>query len=236
MAHIPKFAIMGLGFFGLNLALRLTEEGAEVIAIDKDEQKVEYLRDKVAYVVAMDSTDERSLRKLGLKDMDAVIVAIGEDFKSSILTTAALQEIGVRRIINRVTDPVHERILHLMNIEELVVPEAEAAYQLANRLMIKGITGSFEIAKGYSIVEVKAPPGFVGKTLKELDLRRRYEVNVVTIKRIRSKRRLITLGEKEDAQIIGVPTPETVVEQNDQLILFGDEDKIRKMLEAEGVV
>jgi len=234
MAKTMKFAVIGLGFFGLNLALRLTEEGAEIIAIDKDEQKVEYLRDKVSYVVAMDSTDERSLRKLGLKDMDAVIVAIGEDFQSSILTTAALQEIGVRRIINRVTDPVHERILHLMQIEELVVPEAEAAHQLANRLMIKGVVGSFEIAEGYSIVEVQAPASFVGKTLQELDLRRRYEINVVTIKRPVKKRRLLTLGESEEAKILGVPSPDTRVERNDILVLFGQEGKIRQMLGQEG--
>ena len=228
-----KFAIIGLGFFGVNLALELTEEGAEVVAVDRDEQRVEPMRDKISYVVCMDSTDERALRRLGLKEMDAVIVAIGEDFESSLLTTALLQELGVKRIVNRVTSPTHERLLKLMNIKDLVVPEAEAAGQLANRLMMRGVVGAFELSEDYSIVEVEAPRAFVGKTLLELDLRTTRNINVVTIKRIERKRGLLTLGERESVKILGVMTPDTVIETQDILVLFGQEKDIRTLLETD---
>ncbi|MFA6571191.1 MAG: TrkA family potassium uptake protein, partial [Bacteroidota bacterium] len=131
-----RFCVIGLGYFGQYLALKLSEAGAEVLAIDRDEDRVDAISDKITYAVTMDSTDAKTLHSLGLQDMDAVIVAIGEGFESSILTTAVLQEIGVKRILNRITSPIHERLLKLMSIDELLVPEAEAAAQLANRLMI----------------------------------------------------------------------------------------------------
>ncbi len=224
-----KFAVIGLGYFGLNLALRLVEEGAEVIAVDRDEQRIDHLRDKVSYVVCMDTTDMRALQRLGLRDMDAVIVAIGENFEGSLLTTALLQEIGVKRIINRVTSPTHERLLKLMNITELVVPEAEAASQLVKRLLLKGVVGAFELSREYSIIELAAPEMFIGKTLFDLNLRNRYSLNLVTIKRIERKRGLLTLGEQEVVRIIGVPTPETVIEEHDILVLFGREKDIKRL-------
>ena len=224
-----KFTVIGLGYFGLNLALRLVEEGAEVIAVDRDEQRVDHLRDKVSYVVCMDTTDMRALQKLGLRDMDAVIVAIGENFESSLLTTALLQEIGVKRIINRVTSPTHERLLKLMNITDLLVPEAEAANQLVKRLMLKGVVGAFELSREYSIIELSTPDSFIGQTVFDLNLRNRYSLNLVTIKRIERKRGLLTLGEHEVVRIVGVPTPETVIEENDILVLFGREKDIKRL-------
>lgn len=226
-----KFAVIGLGYFGLNLALRLVEEGAEVIAIDRDEQRVDHLRDKVSHVVCMDTTDIRALRKLGLRDMDAVIVAIGEDFESSLLTTALLQEVGVQRIINRVTSPTHERLLKLMNVTELLVPEAEAAHQLVKRLLIKGVVGAFELSPEYSIIELATPESFVGQTVFDLNLRNRFSINLVTIKRIERKRGLLTLGEQEVVRIIGVPSPDTEIEEGDILVLFGREKDIKKLFE-----
>ncbi len=224
-----KFAVIGLGYFGLNLALRLVEEGAEVIAVDRDEQRIDHLRDKVSYVVCMDTTDMRALQRLGLRDMDAVIVAIGENFEGSLLTTALLQEIGVKRIINRVTSPTHERLLKLMNITELLVPEAEAANQLVKRLLLKGVVGAFELSREYSIIELATPESFVGKTVFDLNLRNRYSLNLVTIKRIERKRGLLTLGEQEVVRIMGVPTPETTIEENDILVLFGREKDIKRL-------
>jgi trk system potassium uptake protein TrkA len=227
-----KFTVIGLGFFGLNLALQLVEEGAEVIGVDRNENRVEELRDRVSHVVCMDTTDIRALRKLGLKEMTAVIVAIGEDFESSLLTTALLQEIGVKRIINRVTSPTHERLLKLMNITDLILPEADAAAQLAQRLTIRGLVGSFELSKDYSIFEISAPREFWDKTLAELDLRNRYSLNLVTLKRTEKERGLLTLGQREIVRILGVPTPDSMIRENDVLVLFGKEKDIRTLLEV----
>ncbi|MEN3026897.1 MAG: TrkA family potassium uptake protein [Chlorobiota bacterium] len=228
-----RVAIIGLGHFGRNLALRLTEEGCEVLAIDRDPEQVEFLQDRVAVAVTLDSTEARPLRKLGLRDMDVVVVAIGEDFQSSLLTTASLQEIGVKRIISRVISPVHERLLRLMGVQELVLPEAEAAEAFANRLLLGRVRKAFELSPEYSIVEIEAPHHFIGKQLRDLGLRERYGVNLVTIKRVQQQARLLSLGQYERVRVIGVPTPETVIEPGDILVVFGRERELHRLLEEE---
>lgn len=230
--NVKKYLVVGLGHFGLNLALRLADAGAEVIAIDNHQDKIDLISDKVTHAICMDSTDARTLKSLGVKDVDAAIVAIGEGFESSLMTTAILQEIGVKRIMNRVISPIHERLLKSMNITELLVPEAEAAEHLANRLMIPGLLESYELSKDYGIFEVKAPAEFVGKTLIELNLRKEYNMNLVTVKRIKKKGGLITLGERGEIEVIGVPSPDFIIEKEDILILFGKEKHIRSLLES----
>jgi len=225
-------AVIGLGHFGLNLALHLTEEGCEVMAIDRDAAKVEMIQNRVAIAVALDSTEQAPLRKLGLREMDIVVVAIGEDFQSSLLTTASLQEIGVKRIISRVISPVHERLLRLMGIQELVLPEAEAARALAHQLLLGKVQKAFELSSDYSIVEVEAPPHFVGKTIRQLQLRERYGLNLVTIKRLEQRGGWLTLGRGERMRVLGVPTPEMVIEAGDILVLFGREQDLQRMLET----
>jgi trk system potassium uptake protein TrkA len=228
---IKKFCVIGLGHFGMNLAMRLSEAGAEVLAIDNHEDKIEMIRDKVAYAARLDSTDERALQSFGLQEMDAVIVAIGEAFESSLMTTGILQEMGVKKIMNRVISPVHERLLKLMNVDELLVPEAEAAQKLANRLMVPGIIESFEIGGNYGVFEIAAPKPFVGKTLIELELRKNYSLNVITIKKISAVKGLMTKGKKEKVEIVGVPSPDTVVKEGDILVLFGTEKNIKNIIE-----
>ena len=129
---VKKFCVIGLGYFGLNLALRLSESGAEVLAIDIDQEKVNLIADRVTHAVCMDTTDLTTLKSMGIEEMDAAIVAIGEGFESSLMTSALLQEIGVKNIYNRVISSVHERLLKLMGISHLLVPEADAAAKLAN--------------------------------------------------------------------------------------------------------
>lgn len=226
---VKKFCIIGLGYFGANLALDLTNEGAEVIAIDIDVDKVAPLKDKVTMAVQADASDVKALKSLGVDDVDAVIVAIGEGFESSITTTAALQEIGVKKIINRVISPVQERLLKLMGIEELIVPEAYAAGKMAERLMIPGLLESFEITKDYGIFEVIVPSYLIGKTLNDVELRQKYDLNLVTV-----KRRAVTKGmftAKEENIVTGVPEPTFVFEKDDILVLFGKEKNFIKLLD-----
>jgi trk system potassium uptake protein len=117
-----KFCIIGLGYFGKNLALTLSRSRTEVLAIDVDPNKVDAIKDEVSHAVILDASQPEALAKLPLADMDAVIVAIGEDFQASLLTLAHLQELGVTRIIARVINPIHEKLLRLMKIEELILP------------------------------------------------------------------------------------------------------------------
>ncbi len=228
-----RFCIIGLGYFGLNLALNLADDGAEVLAIDIREERVDLLQDRVTLAVTMDSTDIKAIKSLGIKDMDAVIVAIGEGFEASINTTAILQELGCQRIIVRAISPVHERLLRLMNIQDLLVPEAEAAEHLASRLMMPGLLESYEINRDYSIFEIKVPKRFVAQTLLSINLRTTFNINLVTVKRIVKSRGLLTKGEKEVVDVIGVPSPTYLFHPEDILVLFGKEADFMKILELD---
>lgn len=226
-----KFAVIGLGYFGLNLALRLSEQGAEVLAIDIDITKVELIADRVAHAVTLDSTDKNALINQGVNEMDVVIVAIGEGFESSITTTAILQEIGVKEILNRVMSPIHERLVKLMNINHLLVPEAEAAAHLAKRLMYSQLIETYEISKAHSIYEIDVPDDLIGKKLIDINLRDQYNLNLVTVKRITKNSGLITKGEMAEEISIGVPKPDYVFQKNDILVLFGEEKYFRNFIE-----
>jgi len=225
-----KLCVIGLGYFGYHLAVSLSKAGAEVLAIDNHQDKVDEISDKVTHAVCLDSTDKRVLQSLGLEEMDAVIIAIGEGFESSIMTTAHLQEFGIKRIYNRVTSKVHERLLNLMDIHELLWPEAEAAEQLKNRLMIPGIIESFKISNDYGVFEITAPKSFVGQTILETNLRKDYNLNLVTIKRMAAKG-IFGLGSNTNDNVIGVPKPDEVIKENDILVLFGRDKDIKNLLD-----
>jgi trk system potassium uptake protein len=227
-----KVAVLGLGHFGLHLSLYLTELGAEVLAVDQREERVELVRDKVAHAVVLDTTDPKALAQVGIRDFDVVVVAIGEGFESSILTTAQLQELKVKRIINHVVSPVHERILRLMNVPEIILPEGEAAAHLARRLTIKGVIETVELSGEYSIVEARLPRWAKGKTLNELDLRRRYNINLVTvIQDVGKSSDLFDPGRRQERKVLGVPEADMKFSEDDILVLFGMASSIRKFLD-----
>jgi len=216
-----KFCIIGCGYFGYNLALNLHSAGAEVIAIDKREDIIEKLSERLTHVVAMDTTDKKAMHKLGLNDMDAVIVAIGEGFEDSLLTTAILQELGVKKIYNRVVSDIHERLLKLMGITDLLVPESEASEHLASRLMITNLLELFKITENYGIFEIKAPAFAVNKSLIELNLRQKYKLNLVTIIRNETSKNILKSEISKVKKAMGVPEPDVFIEKDDILVLSG---------------
>ncbi|HOV92513.1 MAG TPA: TrkA family potassium uptake protein [Candidatus Kapabacteria bacterium] len=224
-----KFCVIGLGYFGSNLARSLTKNGAEVLAIDKDIRRVEEVQDEVAVAVMLDSTDKDALRSQGVQDFDAVIVAIGEGFESSITTTSILQELGVKNIYNRMVSKLHARILKLLGIENILLPEAEAADHLARRLIMPGLIDTFPLSHSHSIFIVKSPKRFIGKTIRESNLRIEYNLNVVTIKKLASVFNQ-TSDSVFEAETIGVPDPSYRFEENDLLVLFGNDKDLRNFL------
>ncbi len=224
-----KVAVIGIGNFGAHLAVTLAKQGAEVLAIDSSMDRLEDIKDKVTYTVRLDSTEEKALREQGLTELDAVIVAIGDDFEATLLTIVALQNIGVKRIIARATTKTHERILRHLGIEEVISPAVEAAERLADSLMYRGVIDSLELSSDYSIVEVNAPEAFIGKSLGELQLRETFDVNLITIKRIEQEPRLLGLRSRTVEKILGIPTPDMVVQRGDVLVLFATKPAISKM-------
>lgn len=224
-----KFCVIGLGYFGSNLAIKLTEMGAETIAIDINMEKVEEIAEKVTVAIQLDATDKNALMAQGIKDFDAVIVAIGEGFESSITTTAILQEIGVKNIYNRIISPLHHRLLTLMGIKNILLPEAEAADHLARQLITPGLIDTFPLSKKHSIFVVKVPNRFVGVSVIDSKIRADYNLNVVTIK----KPKIIDGQIQQDiseAESIGVPLPTYVFQENDILVLFGTEEDFQKFI------
>jgi trk system potassium uptake protein TrkA len=224
-----KVAVIGIGNFGAHLAVTLAKQGAEVLAIDSSMDRLEDIKDKVTYTVRLDSTEEKALRDQGLTELDAVIVAIGDDFEATLLTIVALQNIGVKRIIARATTKTHERILRHLGIEEVISPAVEAAERLADSLMYRGVIDSLELSSDYSIVEVSAPEAFIGKSLGELQLRENFDVNLITIKRVEQEPRLLGLRSRTVEKILGIPTPDMVVQRGDVLVLFATKPAISRM-------
>ena len=224
-----RYAILGLGHFGFNLALQLTERGVEVLAIDTREERVEMLRDRVAHAMVLDSTDRRALGNLGLQEFDGVVVAIGEDFEASIMTCAHLQEMGIKRIIGRVMSPVHERVIRLMKIDEVILPEADAAAQTARRLTFRNALEAFDITRDYSVIELAVPSSWIGQTVGRVGLRGNYSIKLVTIIRRDARQASLVAGQRAATRVLGVPSADTVFEAEDILVIFGEESNLQRV-------
>ncbi len=227
---VKRFAIIGLGYFGERLALELTERGAEVIVIDNTMSKIEDIKNKVAYAIRLDSTDENALRNQGLEDLDAVIVAIGEDFESALLTCVHLLRFKCKRVVVKSTSPLHTEIFKNVGVHLVISPEEIVAERVAMRMFSDSVLDLIPLTDEYSILQVEAPRRFYGKTLKELDLRNRFSVNLITIKRVKIGTDSSGVQTREES-VIGVPMAETIIEEHDVLVLLGRERDIHRMID-----
>ena len=216
-----KFAVIGLGQFGSAICRKLSEKGAEVIAIDIDEDKVEAIKEYVAYAVVIDSTDSRALRSQNISEMDAVVVSIGQNFEGMLLTTVKLLEMGVKRIIARAQGDTQRRILEKLGIKEILSPEEEVGKNVAERLMNPGMMMCVELPDDYEIAEIAAPRSTVGRTLKDIGLLEKYRLNVVTV---------IQKAENDLSHIKGIPQPEMVIEEHDELVVFGKAKDLERFI------
>jgi len=214
-----------LGRFGSRLATLLVDTGAEVIAIDKRRDLVEALRDRVTLAVCLDSTDEEALLSQGIDKVNVAIVGIGTAFEASALTTVILKQIGVPRVIARATTSVRAQILSRIGADDIVNPEQESAERWRNRLMAPAIMERIELAEGFSLVQVAAPEKFAGKTLVELNIRNKYNVNIVAIRRTTAESD--EEGIKRTRQfVLSIPMAETTIESGDILLLIGSNEAI----------
>lgn len=175
--------MVGLGGFGKPAALALARAGFEVIAIDVAMRPVDDVKDDVALAVRLDATDEAALAEQGVGEADLVIATIGANFEAQLLTVVYAKQLGVDRVLARAGSELHARILSLVGADEILFPEEEAANRLAQRLLIPNIHSYFELAEGFSVVEIEAPKRTVGKSIGDLDLLRRYRLNLIGIRR-----------------------------------------------------
>jgi trk system potassium uptake protein TrkA len=223
-----KFIVIGLGNFGSSLGVALMEKAAEVIGTDLRMDKVELYSKMLTYTVCVDTTDEIALRSLPLKEADYVIVSIGEDVGASLTTTALVKKNTNAKILARAISPVHETILRAMGIEKIVHPEASFAKELANSLCLKGAVKTMLLDKQFEISEVMLPDKFAGKTILELDLRKKYNINIVTV--LRQDELLIEGQKATSSSVLGVVLPETKLVKGDILVFFGKNKDIEDFM------
>ncbi len=226
-----KFAVIGLGDFGMSVATSLAENGSEVIAIDSDMEVIEEIKDKVTFAAKMDSTEEKGLRSLGIDKVDAVIISIGTNFEDTILTSVLLLQMGIKKVIARASSKIQEKILLKLGVHNVITPEFEIARRIATTLINDEVLDFFPLGEDYNIVQVRTPKSFVGKTLQEIDLRIRYNLNLITLKRSYVVKDEDSGDEIVKERIYGVPTASTVVEENDVLVVFGKDKDVKKILE-----
>ena len=222
-----RFAVIGMGQFGNAIARKLSDKGAEVIAIDTRVEKIENIKDSVSYAVALDATDKKALMAHGVHEVDAVVVAIGENFEGLLLCTYNLMEMNVKRIIARAMGDEQRKILERMGVKEILSPENEVGNNVAETLLNPKLLTYAELPNQYEIVEVKAPPKVVGRTLQDIGLREKYDINAVTILQEVTNSK----DGKKDKYIDGVPSPDTVIKEADTVLLFGKVDDIERFLE-----
>src|SRR5699024_3809652 len=179
---IRDFAVIGLGRFGGSICKELSEEGMQVLAIDMNEERINQYKDIASYAVIADSTNETALRELGIDSIDHVIIAIGDNIQASILTTAILTDLGIKKITVKAQNDHHERILEKIGAHQVIHPERHMGRRIAHSIISNNILDYLDLSEQHSIVEVKASDKMIGKTLLQLDIRVHYGCNVVAIK------------------------------------------------------
>ncbi len=208
-----KFAVIGLSSFGFYLCKYLSQRKYYVLAVDVNENRVDQVKEFVDKAIIADATDKQTLLDIGIKDLDVVIVSMGDRIDSSILTTLHLHEIGVEEIVAKAISEDHGKVLNAVGATMVIFPERDMAERLANILEQSSILDYVNIGSGYGIIEIAPPPSFCGKTLKELRLREKYHVQVIMIKEVVPE------------NIIPVPRADHVIKDSDILVIMGrDED------------
>ncbi|RLA62502.1 MAG: hypothetical protein DRQ88_12460 [Epsilonproteobacteria bacterium] len=226
-------AVIGLGTFGAKTALRLYDKGAEVIAIDKNDKLVDNLKDRVTHAVALDVTNERSLRSVNISDVDVAVVAIGDNIENSILAVAMLRKMGVGRVIARATSTVHEHVLEEIGASEIIRVEEEMGEIIASKIVAPHVLQRYNFAAGYSLMEIKLGRKFSGKTLVESKIRQNYSLNIVALQK---KIPYITEDGKAafKVEINDCPMPMDVIEEDDVVVLVGSEKNFNLLFDDLG--
>ncbi|MEQ9407624.1 MAG: TrkA family potassium uptake protein [Fuerstiella sp.] len=229
-----RVAVIGLGRFGTALARRLSFHGAEVVAVDFEQRLVDEVSGDVAIAVRLDATDEAALRSQEIDRVDSVVVAIGENFEASLLATVICKKnLKVPRVICRAQTPLHAEIFTQIGADEVIQPEQHAGEMLGRRLAHPRINDYITLAEGFTVLEMIAPAKFVGKTVKEINLRPSYEVNLIAIRRKPEVNAEDGDGEEAEAQetsvLISVPGPHDRIEATDVLLLAGSEEALSRL-------
>lgn len=209
-----EFVVIGLGRFGGSVCRELVRLGMNVLAIDKDEDVVNEYSNIATHAVVGDSVDESVLKSLGIRNFDHVIVAIGNDIQASILTTLILKELGVKKITAKAQNDYHEKVLRKIGADQVIHPERDMGKRIAHHLVSSNVLDYLELSDEHSFVELVANENIDGRTILDLDVRARYGINIVAIKR--------------GAEIIVSPKASEMIHQGDILFVIGADKDINR--------
>ncbi|MCT2344143.1 potassium channel family protein [Niallia taxi] len=209
-----EFAVIGLGRFGGSICKELMELGMEVMVIDKNEERVNEYANIVSHAVVGNSVDENVLKSLGIRNFEHVIVAIGDDIQASILTTLILKEMGVNNITVKAQNDYHEKVLKKIGADSIIHPERDMGKRIAHNIVSNNVLDYLELSDEHSIVEIKASNRLAGRTMVDLDIRARYGITIVAIKR--------------ENDIIVSPQANEPIEEKDILIVIGADSDINR--------
>ncbi|HPT20465.1 MAG TPA: TrkA family potassium uptake protein [Bacteroidales bacterium] len=226
-----KYIVIGLGYFGAKLASILTSMGHEVIGIDNNYERIDESKDSITTVMKMDSTNINAMKSLPLHDVDAVIVAIGKDVGSSILTLSILRNLNVKRIIGRAVNQIHKDILNQIGIEEIVLPLEDSALHVSSMLQLKKTMRMIEINDDYAIVEVLVPSKYVEHSLQTIDIENRFGIKLIAVK-IPPKEGVVTSIFKREYKVDLSYNVTFLLRKDYILILAGKVIDIKRFIES----
>jgi trk system potassium uptake protein TrkA len=214
---MKRVVVIGLGIFGFNIAKDLYENGIEVIAIDKNKEIIQKIRDFSTKAILADGTDKEVIDSIGIQEDDIAIISFGEDLAASTLITLHLKELKLKTIIVKAPNEDHKRVLERVGATQVIIPEREMADKVAKGLISPNVLDYIPLSENYTISEVVPPAGFMGKTIGELHLRTKYHVEVIAIREMLPDR------------VRMVPKADFVIKDSDVLVVIGKEEDIQKI-------
>ena len=209
------YAVFGLGRYGIAVARELVHNGVEVIAVDMDERIVNAAADELPICKCADITDPEVIRQLGISNVDVVIIAMANNLEASVMAVTLCKEIGVKTVIAKSANEMHQKILNRVGADKVVFPENESGIRLAKNLLSSGFVDMVSLAKNVSMIELDVKPEWVGKNLIELNLRKKYSINVVAVRK----------GESVSVDI----DPHAPLQADDKLIVIANTEKLAKL-------
>ena len=213
---MKSYLVIGMGRFGAAVAQRLQELGCEVLIMDDISENIQHLADRVTHAVVGDARDEEVLRSLGVQNFDCAIVAIGGDLAASILITLNLKSLGVPQVICKAPNELYKRALEKVGADRVVIPEREMGVKLAQNLVSSNVLDYIELSRECGIAEIVTPAGWAGKSVRELNVRAKFGVNIIALRSENSDSIVVNLG------------PEYVLKQTDVMVVLGNsEDLLR---------
>lgn len=210
-----RFVVIGLGNFGFHVAKALFEDGNEVIAVDRDKARVQAIDAHSTEAIVMNGVDREAMKALGMEHLDGVVVSTGSNISTSVLICLHLQEIGVKRIIAKAIDDDHAKVLKKVGATEIIHPERDMALRVARNLSRPNIIDFIPLAEDFDLAQIDPPRAFIGKSLRELNLRAKYNVHIIAIKELVPENFLL------------VPPANFIIKDSDILILLGKSKDIK---------